>query len=49
MELACSSSKGLGPLGVRDEDWRVEVEGVGSRMRFSIPIILGKFGFPNGP
>ena len=49
MELACSSSKGLGPLGVRDEDWRVEVEGIGLQMMFSTPIINGELGFPNGP
>lgn len=29
MELAFSLSKGLGPPGVRGEDWRVEGEGIG--------------------
>jgi len=29
MELAFSLSKGLGPPGVRGEDWRVEEERIG--------------------
>jgi len=29
MELACFLSKGLGPPGIRGEDWRVEGERIG--------------------
>jgi len=29
MELVCSLSKGLGPPGIRDENWRVEGEKIG--------------------